>query len=148
MIVARKVKRKERDHLFEYVEKVRAYMWLGSWLLHLDYDEATVEDESGRIRIGSCKATSHYREAEITFAPEIFDRDPDQIRETVVHELVHCHYSALQHLHFQTLDRLKSREAEAFYNMHVRLMEEHVTVMTRLIVPSVPEYVPLKKAKR
>ncbi len=145
--MARKIKRKERDHLREYVEEVRANMWLGSWLLHVGYDSGTVENDEGDIRIGSCLASGEYREATITFSPEIFDHEPFQIRETVVHELVHCHYASLQRLHQQMLGRLKPREADALYEVHVRLMEEHVTVMSRLIVDAMPAYVPYAKAK-
>lgn len=82
----------ERQHarLERYIRRVADGMGLRDWRFMLERD-LTSDDVDARIRWPFGQ-----RYAEITLGEPYFEASREEQRETVVHELLHCHFAAAQ----------------------------------------------------
>lgn len=137
--------KRERKHFTAYVRVVARRMWLGSWTLNLcfegDRPDEELDDDTA-ARVVWCRP--EYREASIVFADSLFKQDARTIRETVVHELIHLHHAHVERDINQLLDTLAPAGFNVAQETTTRSIEEHVTVMARLIDHTMPKYQPLK----
>lgn len=82
------VKKRERKALGRYIRSVADEMGLRDWTLHL-LREPCDEDCNAQTHMVYGRRTAHIRVSE-----GFRDREPEGIRQTVVHELTHLHFAA------------------------------------------------------
>lgn len=77
--------KKQRRRVGRYCREVANQLNLRDWTLEVMHDPC--DDDS----LASVNLTSNRRIAQISFCSRFADLSPEQQRETVVHELLHCH---------------------------------------------------------
>lgn len=139
-----KPSRKERDHFYAYVGEVARQMWLGSWTI--SHKWSTFEDvASDGILRAVADFLPQYRSVTITWSSGFLKQSPREIRDSVVHELLHCHHGHIDRFIERTLEGY-SEEARAIQTVtHHNLTEEHIVVMELLIAEHMPAYEPYVK---
>ena len=133
MAKRKKLKRKDFE---AYVLRMGGELCLGGWCIHQAYEKG--EDEDGNLIMGTAVVTEQYREATITWHPRILREHPHNLREIVVHELLHLRYAELQHIAETAISKLQPDAEAVAYNWQRRAMESHITVLARIIAPLLP----------
>lgn len=74
--------------------------------------------------------------------------EPDQLRETVVHELLHAHFNPMRDLFLHVYDGEPSEDVPGvFYRAFKERWEFCLETMARIIAPSLPLIAPLPEDK-
>jgi hypothetical protein len=85
------------------------------------------------------------REAGITLGAKFYADDPSNQRETIVHELLHCHFADLDELQRDSLPSLIGQPAFTVYENAVDLVIEHgidalsVAIAASGVIPLPPD---------
>jgi|GEM_PF-5381894 len=90
--------KKSRHRFGKYVRHVADGMGLRDWSVDLSYPDLVREQDraQGHRWCAMCEPTPGRKAALIEFSTDWLQRANEyDIRETVVHELVHCHFGAL-----------------------------------------------------
>lgn len=82
------------ERLKDYTMEVRDRLDLVDWTI--DFICLPIEDASPIV--ASCEVIYGRRVAKIQFSRTFADQDPESIRETVIHELLHIHFSPIDRL--------------------------------------------------
>lgn len=76
----------DRDALGEYVREMADLMGLRDWMMGIADDPPDNDDANAQVDVPYGRWW-----ASIKFNPSWPERDPEDLRRTVAHELVHCH---------------------------------------------------------
>lgn len=134
--------KRDRKELGRYVRAIADEMGLRDWTFELktgDASEGQAERPDGSRWGASCAPVPGRKFATITLAPWQRDEDPGELRQTVVHELTHCHFFGLwDTLRNDTVGPL----GQATYDMFIANVERHmeygVDAMADALAPHMP----------
>ena len=85
------MKKKQRKTLESYVRWVADEIGLRDWTFHMDWDNPADEDDAASVWWPDGQ-----KNARIRWNARFMEYRPELQRRYVVHELVHCHFSAMQ----------------------------------------------------
>jgi hypothetical protein len=127
------VTKRERKALAKYVRWVADAMELRDWTV-------TIGDESCESHLEAyAHCTVGQRHVGIAFNDRFRDRDPEDQRETVVHELVHAHLDVCWKMVQTDLgDALGKPVYYVFCDGYRRAMEYSVDALSKTIAPHMP----------
>lgn len=91
----------DREQLGHYVREMADLCGLRDWTFRVDEGEPGNEHWSG-----SCEVVYGRKYAIIRFAPGWADQAPEDLRNTCVHELIHCHVKPMEWTVNNTQDHL------------------------------------------
>jgi hypothetical protein len=113
--------------LFAYVRQLADLCDLRDWELHVIV--GGVEEDT----LATCEPTFGQRRAKINITETWHDLPEDELRSTVVHELVHCHLGALDHLVSQlgaaVLDEPAGKVFDAAYSHQVEYATDALSLV-------------------
>lgn len=127
------MKKRDRKTLGRYIHCIADEMGLRDWTLHL-LREPCDED---------CNAQTHIiygrRKAEIRVSEEFRSREPERIRQTVVHELTHLHFAAATNQVDRDLQgHLGDQARDIFYQGWLRNFEYGIDATAIALAPHMP----------
>jgi hypothetical protein len=128
------VTKSQRAILGRYIRHVANELHLRDWTFHVKHEPAEDPDVLAEIR---CTFGTH--EANIWFCKDFVDREPEQQRETVVHELVHPHVEIPWEMVRDDLKRhLGMLTWDTFTDAYKRNMEFGVDALAKSLAPHLP----------
>jgi len=134
------MKARDISELERYIRWIANEMGLRDWTFHVVIAQPTAkgsDDGSGHEWGAMCTPIPGRKHATLTFHPERRDDELAELRQTVVHELVHCHFFGL----WDTCRRDLPLDEEA-YEMWIegvrRHMEYGVDAVADAIAPRMP----------
>lgn len=134
------MRKRDRKALAHYVRHIADEMGLRDWSFNVVVEQPdTPENPDGHQWGASCAPIPGRKGATLTFAPWTRDCTREELRETVVHELTHCHFFGL----WDTLRRDTLQElGQSAYNLLIagceRHMEYGVDAVAEAIAPRMP----------
>lgn len=127
------MKKRDRKALSEYIRRVADLMELRDWTVSLS-KEPSPEGISARVSV-----TYGRKLAWIQVAPAFRDEHPDDQRQTIVHELVHCHVDAAYSMVLNDLEELLGKPADSiFLKGYKRQMEHGVDALASALAKRMP----------
>lgn len=127
------MRKKDRKALGRYIRHVADLMELHDWRLHLQ-DEPSEDDCNAQTRLIYGRKV-----AEIKVAEGFRFIEPERIRQTVIHELVHCHFAAISNQVGNDLgEPLGKQAADLFYEAWLRNFEYGVDATAAALAPHMP----------
>lgn len=128
-----RLKKRDRKALGRYIRQVADLMELHDWHLHL-MREPCDEDCNAQTRLIYGRKV-----AEIRVVEGIRLMEPERIRQTITHELVHCHFAAISNqVAIDLPEHLGKQAAEIFYEAWLRNFEYGVDAIAAALAPSLP----------
>lgn len=124
----------DRQALGEYVRDVADMMGLRDWTVGIASDPPDDSDANAKVDVPFGR-----RCAMIAFAPIWAERDPEGLRQTVVHELLHCHLWTLDQRHCDLHSVLK----ESTYAIHHLAHHEALEIAIDSIAQAWAQTLPL-----
>jgi hypothetical protein len=123
---------------------VAAYVRLVADLCDLrDWDIFVYVGNVGDDLLATCEAVYGQRRAKINLASNWQSMDADDFRATVVHELVHCHFAALDHtvseMTSAAFPRRFGKLFEAAYTVQVEYTVDALSLVLSKLLP-LPEF--------
>ena len=119
---------RQRDALGKYLVALKQKMWLGMWRIDVMWDGeippdslATIEPVYGR------------KVANLRLCVDFFEREPEQQRSTLVHELLHCSLADVQELACQLRTNLGDQAMDAWMPGY-RLAMEHAVEQLSVVL--------------
>lgn len=115
----------EREWIVEYIAELRDLMGLGHFTVTFQAYPPAEQDEvstAAQIQIPDGK-----RDATIQVDPDFVDEPPEEQRETLVHELVHCHLADMGNMVYEDLKHPLGITAHAIFNDGFTRALEHAT---------------------
>ena len=136
----KKMKKKHRKAFGYYVRWIADEMGLRDWRFEIEWREPEEVDEvEGHVRGASCEPVPGRRVATLGFGEHLREVDPEDLRETVVHELIHCHLAALwAQLRQDLLNPLGQETYNAFIASSERNMEFGVDALAAALAKHMP----------
>lgn len=126
--------RRDRKALGSYMREVADRMELRDWHLDLSHDPPAQDDA-----YASCEPIYGQHRTVLRFAHGFRDRDPEDQRHTVVHELVHLHLAALtSQVEHDASELLGSTADSVFWNGARRNLEYAVDGLAHAIARHIP----------
>jgi hypothetical protein len=135
------VKKRDRKELGRYVRAVADEMGLRDWTLNLEVDSPDTPDGApDGMRWGaSCEPVPGRKAATITFDPCHREAQPEDLRETVVHELTHCHFFGVWDTIRRDLLRSLGQDSYDLFTAGVeRHMEYGIDAIAEVIAKQMP----------
>lgn len=123
----------------EWVQVVRDKLGLTDWEIKV-YDGPLAEDVIANVVVPSGR-----RVAKITLGPQFYEEDAEGKRDTIVHELLHCHFADLDEIQSDTLPILLGKPTFTTYQAATDLALEHgidaiaVAIGASGVIPLPPE---------
>lgn len=130
-----KATKKQRKALNEYVRWVDDSLELRDWTLTVVYDPE-VEDSDA---LASIKCIYGRKHANIRLCPEFFSLSGEQQRQTVAHELIHCHLSGLEWQY----NNLGGHVAPSVFEIVWGGMKDQVEFATDAMADALAKHLPL-----
>lgn len=138
------MKARDRRELERYVRWVANEIGLRDWTLQVAVTKKikrSPKTPDGQEWGATCRPTPGRKFALITFAAERRDDDLDELRQTVVHELVHCHfYGVWDTIRRDTLDLIDAQET---YDTLIKGVERHMEYGVDAVADAIASYMPL-----
>jgi hypothetical protein len=103
----------------EWVQVVANTLGLTEWKI------TVVAGETSDDVIANVVVPFGRHEARITLGPKFYESDATEKRETILHELLHCHFADLDELEHETLPQLLGKPAYTAYDNATNLALEH-----------------------
>jgi hypothetical protein len=136
------MRKRDRKELGRYVRAIADEMSLRDWTFDVelgDADEGKDARPDGSRWGASCAPVPGRKFATITLAPGQREEDPAELRQTVVHELTHCHFFGLwDTVRNDTLLPLGQQTYDMFIANIERHMEYGVDAMADALAPHMP----------
>lgn len=131
----------QRRELAKYVRAAADALGLRDWTIHLE--EGTLPERKGVTEgmrwNAACESVPGRKHATLTFAPYFAEGSPTEVRNTVVHELVHCHFAALWHqARMDLLDHFGQQGYDVFVASFERNLEYGVDAVAEALAPRLP----------
>lgn len=132
----------DTDLMGEYIRELADTMGLRDWTVGIAHDPPDADLE--------CNAQVHIptgrKMAMISFPPTWMDRDPGEFRQTVVHELLHCHFAPLGWTVEHTSPVLGMASYTLHYNAHQNAEEVAIDSIALAWAETLP--LPIKADQR
>jgi hypothetical protein len=123
----------DRDELGRYLRSLADEMGLRDWIVGIADVPPDVEDCNASITI------PHGRQyAMVHMAPGWEERDVDSLRQTMVHELLHCHFAPLQWVTDSTASTLGMAAFQILSSAHNTAEEVAIDTIAREWAESLP----------
>jgi hypothetical protein len=112
-----------------YVREIANLVGLCNWHIQVQFGELDTPDWAEEVHPdeewgAQNEQIPHRKVALLTFPGNVKERDRDDLRGTVVHELVHCHFAAMWHqVRKDLLKQLGQQGYDIFVNSFERNME-------------------------
>lgn len=134
------MRKRDRRELDRYVRWVANEIGLRDWTLEVVIDQPAVDDGRDASKWGaSCAPVVGRKYATLTFAPWHRRETRESLRETVVHELVHCHlFGVWDTCRSDTLTHLGQATYDVFISSVERHMEYGVDAIAEALAPHMP----------
>jgi hypothetical protein len=135
------MKARDRKEFERYVRYIADQMGLRDWTLKIDIGPCDAKHTEGFEWGASCSPVPGRKQATLKFASERFTEDTrDELRQTVVHELVHCHfYGVWDTVRQDALNLIAEQDAYDVLIAGVRRhMEYGVDAVADAIAPRMP----------
>lgn len=117
-----------------YVRRLADRMGLRGWRFELDYDPQDADGVTAESDLLEGRAVSVIR-----FSERFLEGDDDERRESVVHELLHCHHAEATYMVEADLrDALGTTAHDLFTAAWRRSMERCVDRLAALVAPTMP----------
>lgn len=127
------MKKRDRKALGRYVRHVADLMELRDWTVELGR-EPTPDGIAGR-----CNIVYGRKLARIGVASDFRDDDPESQRQTIAHELVHCHLDSAYNMVQNDLEDLLGKPADTVFLLgYKRQMEYGVDALASAIAKHLP----------
>jgi hypothetical protein len=114
--------------LFEYVRHLADLMDLRDW--HIVTTVGKVADDE----LATCEPVYGQKRASITLTDKWAELSSEDLRSTVVHELIHCHLSFVDHLASTVGEAALSKQANKVWEAAYSLEVEHATDALSLVL--------------
>lgn len=127
------MKKRQRKALGHYLRWVANEMQLRDWTVQLAHVPCSPDTDAQIVcREGQKLLT-------VSVAPHFLELDPEEQRETIVHELVHAHWETCWRMVQRDLaDALGKPTYYVFADSYRRGMEYGVDALAKTIAPSMP----------
>jgi hypothetical protein len=133
------VTKRDRKVFVEYVRWLKNDLGLRDYTIHLEYEAGEPEEGRGGVRVAHCACIDGAREATISFFSGIRYLPRDQVRESIVHELLHCHHDPCWRMVQSDLSEPLGKIAYyVFCDSYRRQMEFMVDGIAKAIAPRLP----------
>ena len=127
------MRKRDRKALGAYIGRIADEIGLRDWDLRLLHE--TCDDDCN----AQCAIVYGRKLAYIRVNEDFRGYAPGRIRQTIVHELVHCHFAAADNQVQHDLDdHLGDQTAQVFFNAFRRQMEYGVDAMAAALAPHMP----------
>ncbi len=135
--------KRDRRELGRYVRAIADEMGLRDWTLKVDITKKikrAAKTPDGQEWGATCRPVPGRKFATLTFATDRRDDDLDELRQTVVHELVHCHfYGVWDTIRRDTVNLIDAQETyDTLIRSIERQMEYGVDAVADAIAPRMP----------
>lgn len=125
--------KRDSKALGQYIRWIADEIGLRDWTLHL-LDETADEDCNAQTRLIFGRKL-----ASIRVATEFRELEPERIRQTIVHELVHCHFAAATNqVEHDLSEHLGSQASNLFFAGFLRNLEYGVDAVAGALAPHMP----------
>lgn len=108
----------DRHELGQYVREVANMCGLRDWMVGIADDPPEDEEANAQVDVPFGR-----RCAMIRFKPSWAEVDPEELRQTVVHELVHCHLWSLDQRASDLYGTLKGNAYMLYHKAHHEALE-------------------------
>lgn len=133
------MKKKDRKELGRYIRWIADEMGLRDWQFDLVVDKPEREDPEDFYTIATCKPCIGRKMAEIRCDPVVRNIPRKHLRQTICHELVHCHLFTMWDLIRRDLLPQMGQEAyDLFTASCERNMEYGVDAIGDVIAQKMP----------
>lgn len=112
----------KRAEVLEYVNYVQTKLKLMDWEITVNFSE---KSESGAV--ATMIPFENQKKAVLQFGDSFLQQTDSEVRQTIVHELMHCHLFALQHTTEATIESLSGNKALAAFAPALNSLIESVT---------------------
>lgn len=109
---------KDRKALGEYVRDTADKLELRDWTFNVEH--AALPSEDGLSTLADVTCTDGRKLATVRVCENFRERDPEEQRHVIVHELVHCHLTQLQDQCESDLHSLIGRPADTVFELSFR----------------------------
>jgi hypothetical protein len=133
----------DRDELGKYVREIADLVGLRDWVVGVADDTPDREDANAQACVPFGR-----RAVMIKFSPGWADRDPDELRQTVVHELVHCHLWSLDQRICDLHGIIGSAAYEVLEKAHHENLEHAVDAIALAWSETLPLPIKAKKTRK
>jgi hypothetical protein len=128
------VNRKQKDTLGAYVRWVANELGLRDWTFELVWEPP--EEENA---VASVQPTEGRKVAVVKFCSDFLELKPEDQRNCVVHELIHCHHvGATDMVRLDLLKHLSQQSYEIFWGGFVRQIEYMTDGLAEAFAPHMP----------
>lgn len=128
------MRKRDRKALCGYIRWVADTMDLRDWVFDVSY-----EPPSDPEAYATCRPILGRRRAVLKFCADFREMEPDVQRNTIVHELVHCHMAGLQSQAELDLESLLGKPTDAvFFSAFRRNVEYAVDGLAGAIAKHMP----------
>lgn len=117
----------------EYIRQLADQMELRDWRF-----KTFIEVPSNPEWAASCAITYGRRHACITINPSTLTESPDDIRQTIVHELVHCHTTPIRDQLDNVEEHLGKSAYTTIHNATTDVLELATEALANAIAPFLP----------
>lgn len=130
----------DRDELVRYVREMADMMGLRDWMVGIA-DDPPPDDANAQVDVPFGR-----RCAMIRFSSAWSNRDPEELRQTVAHELVHCHIWSLEQRICDIASLVGSDTRNLAENVYRETMELAVDAIATAWAETLP--LPVKEAEQ
>lgn len=134
--------KKDREALIgPYIRWIADAMGLQDWTFNVVIGQPDSPNNPDGLEWGaSCEPVPGRKAATITVAPWLCTADREQLRETVVHELAHCHFFGV----WDTVRRdLHGPLGQQTYDVFVAGLERHMEYGIDAVAETIARHMPL-----
>jgi hypothetical protein len=133
-----------RREFERYVRYIADRMELRDWTIRVDHDSCDAKHTEGFQWQAKCSPVPGRKFAILTFDPSCFtDLNRHELRQTVVHELVHCHFYGLwDTVRQDSLDLIAEQDA---YDVLIAGVRRHLEYGVDAVADAIAPRMPLIK---
>lgn len=125
---------KQSAALGSYCRDMADLLGLRDWTVRVVHEPV----HSTQPELASCSGVLGRRFADLRFAPEIFEIEPEMARLIVAHELIHCHVPARPRNDLGLVELLGAPAATIFQEAENERLELAVDALGEAIAPFLP----------
>lgn len=130
--------RRDRKALGRYLRALADSLELRDWTIVVEHEPVTDESDDEKI-LADVRTTSGRKIAHVRVCPDFRDRDRQDIRHILVHELVHVHLAQLQAQSENDLADLVGKPADTvFFRSFCRNLEYAVDAIASALAKHQP----------
>ena len=140
---------KSQQKFIKYVRKMANEMGLRDWRFEVYFEQDPSQGKSPADGVlenewqAVCDPVPHRRVAELRFQLDAPEQDPQELRQTVCHELLHCHGSSMwTQVRVDLHGQLGQSPYDFFVNAFEANMEWHIDAIATAWAEKLPLFEP------